>query len=133
MPDQDNNSPAKVRLDKWLWAARLFKTRALAKTAIEGGKVEIDGQKPKPGKEIGVGTTLKVRQGWDDRTMTVLKLSEQRRGAPEAQQLYEETEESIRERQRLAELRKMQSAGPFSSEKPNKKDRRLRQDMKGRF
>ena len=133
MSDQDNNSPAKVRLDKWLWAARLFKTRALAKTAIEGGKVEIDGQKPKPGKEIGVGTTLKVRQGWDDRTMTVLKLSEQRRGAPEAQQLYEETEESIRERQRLAELRKMQAAGPFSHEKPNKKARRLRQAMKGRF
>ena len=121
MSDQDNISPAKVRLDKWLWAARLFKTRALAKTAVEGGKVEIDGQKPKPGKEIGVGTTLKVRQGWDDRTITVLKLSEQRRGAPEAQQLYEETEESIRERQRLAELRKCRRPDLSPTKNPTKK------------
>ena len=105
-------SAAKVRLDKWLWAARLFKTRALAKTAIEGGKVEIEGQKPKPGKEIAIGAVLKVRQGWDQRILTVTGLSEQRRSAPEAQQLYEESEASIREREKLAEQRKMQAANP---------------------
>lgn len=132
MSDQSNSSTSRVRLDKWLWAARLFKTRALAKTAIEGGKVAVDGQKAKPAKEISVGTILKVRQGWDDRTLTVLGLSEQRRSAPEAQLLYEESADSIRERERLAELRKMQAAGQFAHERPNKKERRQRQAMKGR-
>jgi ribosome-associated heat shock protein Hsp15 len=126
----DSNPPARVRLDKWLWAARLFKTRALAKDAIEGGKVHIEGQKPKPGKEIGVGTILKVRQGWDEKTLTVTGLSEQRRGATEAQLLYQESAESIEQREQLAEQRKMQSAGQYSHDKPNKKERRLRQAMK---
>ncbi|ALO45128.1 RNA-binding S4 domain-containing protein [Pseudohongiella spirulinae] len=133
MTEQNHQCPTKVRLDKWLWAARLFKTRALAKSAIEGGKVSIEGQKAKPAKEISVGTVLKVRQGWDDRSLTVLKLSEQRRSAPEAQQLYEESADSIRERERLAEQRKLQAAGQFANERPNKKERRQRQAMKGRF
>ena len=127
-----NESPTvqRVRLDKWLWAARMFKTRALAKDAIEGGKVEIDGQRPKPGKEIGIGTVLKVRQGVDEKTLTVLGLSEQRRSAPEAQQLYEESEDSIRKREALAEQRKLQSAGLYANEKPDKKERRQRMAMK---
>ena len=120
----------RVRLDKWLWAARLFKTRALAKTAIEGGKVDIDGQRPKPGKEIGVGTILTVRQGWDEKTLTVTGLSEQRRSAPEAQQLYVESEDSIKKREALAEQRKLQAAGMYSNEKPDKKERRQRMAMK---
>lgn len=123
-------SQQKVRLDKWLWAARLFKTRALAKDAVDGGKVEIDGHKPKPGKEIGVGTVLTVRQGADDKTLTVLGLSEQRRSAPEAQLLYNESEDSVRKREALAEQRKLQSAGLFSHNKPDKKERRQRQAMK---
>lgn len=126
-------SAGKVRLDKWLWAARLFKTRALAKAAIEGGKVQIGGNKAKAGKEIAVGIEMTVRQGWDEKTLTVTGLSEQRRGATEAQQLYRETEDSIKQRQALAEQRKMQAAGQYAHDKPNKKDRRLRQAMKGRF
>lgn len=123
----------RVRLDKWLWAARLFKTRALAKTAIDGGKVQIDGQKAKAGKEIAVGTVMTVRQGWDEKTLIVTGVSEQRRSAPEAQQLYCETEDSIKQRLALAEQRKMHAAGQYAHDKPNKKDRRLRQAMKGRF
>lgn len=124
------NSSDKVRLDKWLWAARLFKTRALAKDAIEGGKVTLDGSKPKPGKEIGIGAVLTVRQGWDEKILTVTGLSEQRRSAPEAQQLYQESEDSIQKREALAEQRKLQSAGLYANEKPNKKERRQRQAMK---
>ncbi|MDP3517156.1 MAG: S4 domain-containing protein, partial [Pseudohongiella sp.] len=90
--DNNASAPDKVRLDKWLWAARLFKTRALAKEAVEGGKISIDGHKPKPGKEIASGTVLSVRQGWDEKTLLVIGLSEQRRSAPEAQLLYTESD-----------------------------------------
>lgn len=128
-----HTGPARVRLDKWLWAARLFKTRALAKTAIEGGKVQIGGNKAKAGKEISIGTEMTVRQGWDEKTLTVTGLSEQRRGAAEAQQLYCESDASVKQRLALAEQRKMQSAGQYAHDKPNKKDRRLRQAMKGRL
>jgi len=128
MTHQSTNE--RVRLDKWLWAARLFKTRALAKTAIEGGKIDIDGQRPKPGKEIGIGTVLKVRQGQDEKTLTIIGLSEQRRSAPEAQQLYVESDDSIKRREALAEQRKLQAAGLYSNEKPDKKERRQRMAMK---
>ena len=129
----EQQSPQKVRLDKWLWAARLFKTRALAKQAIEGGKISSENQKVKPGREIGVGTVLTVRQGWDDRTLVVRGLSEQRRGAPEAQLLYEETAESISRREAASEQRRMQAVLEQPQAKPNKKDRRLRQGMKHFF
>lgn len=130
--DNDDSSPGKVRLDKWLWAARLFKTRALAKDAIEGGKVSIEGHKPKPGKEIATGTLLTVRQRWDEKTLLVIALSEQRRSAPEAQLLYCEPEESRGKREALAEQRKFQAAGLFAHDKPDKKERRQRQAMKAR-
>lgn len=120
----------KVRLDKWLWAARLFKTRAVAKDAVEGGKVSIEGNKPKPGKEISIGTILTVRQGYDEKTITVTGLSEQRRSAPEAQLLYTESEASLSKREALADQRKLQSAGLHAHDKPNKKERRQRQAMK---
>ena len=71
----------KVRIDKWLWAARFFKTRALAKNAIENGKVHINGQKPKPSRMLDVGETLTVRQGYDEKILEVVALSDQRRGA----------------------------------------------------
>lgn len=131
--NSDNGSPGKVRLDKWLWAARLFKTRALAKEAIEGGKISIDGHKPKPGKEIAAGTVLSVRQGWDEKTLLVTGLSEQRRSAPEAQLLYLESEDSRVKREALAEQRKFQAAGLFAHDKPDKKERRQRQAMKARY
>lgn len=131
--DRDDTSTGKVRLDKWLWAARLFKTRALAKEAVEGGKVSIEGQKPKPGKEITTGTQLTVRQGWDEKTLWVIALSEQRRSAAEAQLLYCEPDESKVKREALAEQRKFQAAGLFAHDKPDKKQRRQRQAMKALY
>lgn len=115
----------KVRLDKWLWAARFFKSRSLAKAAIEGGKVQLDGQRVKVSKEITVGSVLRVRQGWDEKTVVVRQLSEQRRGAPEAQLLYEETHESRAKRAGEAEARK--AAGGLRGrpvQRPTKKQRR---------
>ncbi len=115
----------KVRLDKWLWAARFFKTRALAKAAIEGGKVQCGGERCKPSREPRVGDQLQIRQGFDNRTVIVRALSVQRRGAPEAQLLYEETAESIRLREAAAAQRKAMGAGLMISEhRPSKKQRR---------
>ena len=115
----------KVRLDKWLWAARFFKTRNLAKQAIEGGKVQCDGQRVKAAKEISVGITLVIRQDLDEKTIIVKMLSDQRRGAPEAVLLYEETEASktLREK-RSAERKAGMAAFIASDHKPDKKERR---------
>jgi ribosome-associated heat shock protein Hsp15 len=116
----------KVRLDKWLWAARFFKTRSLAKQAIEGGKVQCDGQRAKSSKEIMVDAILSIRQGWDTKEVLVVSLSDQRRGAPEAALLYEETPQSIEQRKVNTEQRKiLQSASGFQTDgRPNKKQRR---------
>jgi len=115
----------KVRLDKWLWAARFFKTRALAKAAIEGGKVQCQGERCKPSKEIRVGDRLQVRQGFDVREVDVLQLSEQRRGAPEAQALYAETADSLSRREAAAAQRKaLGASGLISEHRPTKKQRR---------
>ena len=115
----------KVRIDKWLWAARFFKTRSLAKAAIEGGKVQINDQRPKPSREIETGVTLIIRQGWDEKTVVVDALSEQRRGAQEAAELYTETAESIVRRQELVAQRKAQRSGlQQADQRPNKKQRR---------
>ena len=115
----------KVRLDKWLWAARLFKTRSLAKQAIEGGKVHYDGARSKVSKEVEIGARLTVRQGWDEKELEVTALSGQRRGATEAQLLYQETEQSIQRRENEAGHRKaLQGTGLISKERPNKKQRR---------
>ena len=105
MSDSDH-SGSKVRIDKWLWAARFFKTRTLAKTAIEGGKVQLEGQRIKVSREISPGDRLRIRQGWDEREVVVKATSEQRRSAPIAQTLYEETEQSVSRRTRAAEARK---------------------------
>ena len=115
----------KVRIDKWLWAARFFKTRALAKAAIEGGKVQCQGGKAKPSREIQVGMMLSIRQGWDEKVVEVLVLSDQRRGAPEAQLLYQETQESIDKRLHEAEIRKAANIGKEPTKRPTKKGRRL--------
>lgn len=128
--NRGSNELSRVRLDKWLWAARFFKTRAIAKQAIDGGKVQCQGARPKPSKEIEVGMEIRLRQGFDEKTVIVKGLSEQRRGAPEAQLLYEETTESIAHRERLAEQRKAQPKHWLSPTKPNKKQRRLIQRFK---
>ena len=115
----------KLRLDKWLWAARFFKTRSLAKAAIEGGKVHLGGQRVKVSREIATGDILQVLQGWDERVIEVLALSDQRRGAAEAQQLYAETDASIAKREAESAARK--AAGGMidrPAHRPNKKQRR---------
>ena len=122
----------RIRIDKWLWAARLFKTRAVAKQAIEGGKVQVDGQRAKPSKEIEVGAILRVKQGFDEKTVIVKSLSDQRRPYSEAKLMFEETEESIEKRLILSEQRKAQPTIWTSSSKPNKKQRRLIHEFKQR-
>ena len=115
---------AKVRLDKWLWAARFFKTRALAKTAIDTGKIHIDGQKAKPSRMIEATNMLTIRQGDVEKTVRIITACEHRRGAPEAQLLYEETESSIEAREKKsAEQRAFHGSTPAST-RPNKKQRR---------
>jgi len=115
----------RLRLDKWLWAARFYKTRSVAKQAIDGGKVYCEGARCKPGKEVEAGMEIRLRQGFDEKTVTIRALSEQRRGAPEAQLLYAETEESIEARLEQAAQRKAAPTHWPSAGKPNKKDRRL--------
>ena len=129
-----NASPAderKIRLDKWLWAARFYKTRAIAKAMIEGGKVHYDGQRAKCSKLVEIGAKLQIRQGNEEKVVEVLALSDQRRGAPEAQKLYRETEESVRARQARAAERQQLGSGP--EQRPNKKSRRELLRVKGRF
>ncbi|MDU6410190.1 MAG: ribosome-associated heat shock protein Hsp15 [Yersiniaceae bacterium] len=114
-----------VRLDKWLWAARFYKTRALAREMIEGGKVHYNGQRTKPSKLVEVNAEIKLRQGNDDRTLIVLGVTAQRRAAPEAQLLYEETAASIENREKVALARKTQSLTmPHPDRRPDKKERR---------
>lgn len=114
----------KVRLDKWLWAARFYKTRALAKAAIESGKVHHRGERCKPGKEPRVGDEYAIRTGFDERTVVVQALSSVRRGAPEAQALYAETQASIAKRETAAAQRKAGALGVSTDGKPTKKQRR---------
>ncbi|WP_413663704.1 RNA-binding S4 domain-containing protein [Microbulbifer sp. CNSA002] len=113
----------KVRIDKWLWAARFFKTRSIAKQAIEGGKVHADGQRVKASKEVTTGVKLSIRQGWDLLEVEVTALSDQRRGAEIARTLYRETEDSIARREKEKTERQAANAG-MQQERPNKKQRR---------
>ena len=112
-----------MRIDKWLWAARFFKTRSLAKTAIEGGKVHHQNDRVKVSKDVRVGMELTIQQGLDKKTVLIKALSSVRGGAPIAQLLYEETTESIERRELYASQRKLHNlARP--DHRPSKKDRR---------
>ncbi|MDT3253426.1 ribosome-associated heat shock protein Hsp15 [Serratia sp. root2] len=114
-----------VRLDKWLWAARFYKTRALARDMIDGGKVHYNGQRGKPSKIVEINAEIKLRQGNEERTVIVLALTGQRRGADEAQQMYQETEASIVNREKMAIARKMNALTmPHPDRRPDKKERR---------
>lgn len=114
-----------VRLDKWLWAARFYKTRSIAKAMIEGGKVHYNGQRTKTSKLVEVGAMIKLRQGNDEKEVVVQALSDQRRGASEAQQLYQETAKSVAEREKMALARKVNGLSmPHPERRPNKKERR---------
>ncbi|MDX1341820.1 MAG: ribosome-associated heat shock protein Hsp15 [Reinekea sp.] len=114
-----------VRLDKWLWAARFFKTRALAKTAVEGGKVHYNKARAKPSRTVEMGASIRLQLGWDEKTIIIREIHDKRRGAPEAQQMYEETPESIEKRLQRAEQRKgMNLSAQSPDHRPNKKERR---------
>lgn len=123
----------KVRLDKWLWAARFYRTRTLAKEAIEAGRVHHGGSRVKVSKEIAVGDELTIRQGsanhYTQKTVQVLALSENRGNATQAQLLYSETPESISQREYFNEQKKLANlARP--DHRPNKKERRQLQDFR---
>ncbi|WP_207886358.1 S4 domain-containing protein [Pseudomonas sp. 30_B] len=121
MSEKDDD---KVRLDKWLWAARFYKTRSLAKEAIDGGKVHCRGERCKPGKEPKIGEEYVIRTGFDERTVVVRALSMVRRGAPEAQLLYEETADSVKRREDASAMRKAGALGVQTDGRPTKKQRR---------
>jgi ribosome-associated heat shock protein Hsp15 len=114
-----------VRLDKWLWAARFYKTRSLAADAADRGKVKVNGASAKPAKDVKPGDHLQFRAGEQVWEVVVAGLNEQRRPAPEAQLLYAETPESVRQRAQAAELRKLAPI-PQADQKgrPTKRDRR---------
>lgn len=115
-----------VRIDKWLWAARFYKTRALAQAAIENGRVSIDGQRVKPARAVRIGDTIGLRAGDHERVVVVRGLSAIRGPAPVAQALYEETAESVARRERVAAERRLhvEPARAIAHGRPTKQERR---------
>jgi len=130
--DDDEAPPGKVRLDKWLWAARFFKTRALAAEAVDGGKVDVNGDRAKRSKLIQVPDTVHLRSGpllWQ---LVVRDIAHRRGSATVAQGLYDELAESKRVRESLeAQLRSMQTGFAHGDDRPGKKDRREIRRLKG--
>ncbi len=113
------------RLDKWLWAARFFKTRGLAAEAVSGGKVHVDGQRAKPARAVRPGHTVRIRKGDWEMTVVVRGLARTRRPAVEAEALYEETAESLDRRQQAAAARRATAGHPGQGTgRPTKRDRR---------
>jgi ribosome-associated heat shock protein Hsp15 len=122
-----------VRLDKWLWAARLVKTRGLAAEAVKGGRVEINGQRVKPSKEVRPADRIEITTGPYRRTVVVMALAERRGPAKDAALLYEETAESIAARERLAAERRLEAPpAPQPGGRPTKRDRRRLEARRGR-
>lgn len=120
-----------VRIDKWLWAARFFKTRSLAATAVNGGKVQLNGNRAKPARALKAGDQLRIHKGGFEYAVTVLELSERRGSATIAQTLYQESEDSIRRREALKEQHRLAaSSTPRPHGKPDKKARRQLRDLK---
>ncbi len=122
-----------VRVDKWLWAARFFKTRGLAQTALKNGRVLIGGERVKLARSIAIGDEVKIRIGETERTIIVRGISSQRGSAPIAQQLYEETQSSIAQREEQRAKRKlfMDPAAAIAAGRPTKRDRRLLREIRG--
>ena len=114
----------KLRIDKWLWAARFYKTRSLATEEIDKGRVRINDTEVKPAKEVKVGDTVVLRQGPVTRTLEVRGISDKRGGAPAARLLYAELEASIRLREQLAEQHRLEPANSQEHGRPTKRDRR---------
>lgn len=129
------DQPGRVRLDKWLWAARFFKTRALATEAVNGGRVHLNGQRAKPSKDVRMGDEIVVtRPGAAPLTLHVRGLSDRRGPASEAQGLYEETPESVAAREKDRLMRKMAPPPPGADmgSRPTKRDRRRLDDARRR-
>lgn len=130
---REDSSAKKVRLDKWLWAARFFKTRGLASEAISGGKVHVNGQRVKPARAVQSGDSLEVQRGFDRFEIVVEGLSDKRGPAKVAQTLYRETPESIKRREDAAAMRKASNMGMRPSEhRPSGRDRRLIRSFTGK-
>jgi len=114
-----------VRLDKWLWAARFFKTRSVAREAVSGGKVHLNGNRAKPGRSLNIGDVLRIQRGDDEYIINVVELGQRRGPAVVAQTFYAETEESLLKRQQLAEQRKLEHEQHAKRERrPDKRQRR---------
>ncbi|HST08540.1 MAG TPA: RNA-binding S4 domain-containing protein [Gemmatimonadaceae bacterium] len=124
---------SRVRLDKWLWAARFFKTRAIAATAIETGKVEVNGERAKRAKQLQVGDSVRVRLGPYNHIVMVRALSEVRGSASVAATLYDETEESKKAREVLqTQMKAAQGPGSYDRGRPTKKQRRDIEKLRNR-
>lgn len=122
---REKDGSDKVRLDKWLWAARFFKTRSLAAEAISSGKIQAEGARVKPAHHVTLGEILTIRRGSYEYTVVVRELSRQRGPASRAALLYEETSASVEKREALAAQLKLQgAAASFPPRRPNKRDRR---------
>ncbi|MCK0534161.1 MULTISPECIES: ribosome-associated heat shock protein Hsp15 [unclassified Anaerobiospirillum] len=123
--DSKSSNDGSVRIDKWLWAARFYKTRSLARQMVEGGKVEYNGARAKPSRSVETGATIRLLQGFSRREIIVKGISDVRGPAPVAATLYEETAESIARREEEARLNKMAALiNPHPDTRPNKKERR---------
>ena len=113
-----------LRIDKWLWAARFFKTRALAAEAINGGKIKINGNQTKPARKLKIGDSVSISRGQTKMTVIVAGLNNKRRPAPEAVLLYNETLESQTEREKIQALHKLDKSTRAATQRPTKKQRR---------
>lgn len=123
-----------TRLDKWLWAARFFKTRSVAREAVSGGKVHHNGNRAKPGRSLNTGDELRIQRGEEEYTITVLELSIRRGSATIAQTFYKESEESRIRREQLAEQRKLEHQKNATRERrPDKRQRRRIVRFKTKF
>ncbi|TWX70704.1 RNA-binding protein [Colwellia demingiae] len=123
-----------IRLDKWLWAARFYRTRAIAKQMIDGGKIFYNGQRTKSGKAVSIGDIIKIRQGFEEKEVTVIALADKRSDATFAQTLYQESKQSIETRDKNALARKQGILlSPASVTKPDKKQRRKLREFKERI
>ena len=131
---ESNDKQDTVRLDKWLWAARFYKTRAIAKQMIDGGKVFYNGQRSKSSKSVNLGDKIRIRQGFEEREVIIIALAERRRDATFAQTLYQETDDSMSTREKNALARKQGILlSPASDTKPDKKQRRKLREFKERI
>lgn len=133
MAKKDSSASDNVRVDKWLWAARFFKTRALASDAVNGGKVHLGGQRIKASRSVKINDVFEIHRGFEKMTVVVQELSQRRGPASVAQTLYRETEESVALREKESEQRALaRMQVPISDHKPNKRERRKLRSFSGK-